>query len=364
MSKNLFRTEISKIAPYVPGKPISEVKKEFNIDKIDKLASNENPLGPSPKALKAIKEAINTVNIYPDAAAMDLRAKLADFYGLTINNVVVGSGGEQLLDFVARTFINPGDEAIMADVTFGLYSSSVTIMGGVPIKVPMIEFKHDFKQFVNAVNENTKLIYVCNPNNPSGNIMTAEEVNYLVDNVSKDIVIVFDEAYYEYAKINQEYPNSLEILKKRENTIILRTFSKVVGLAALRVGYVLTSEHISREMLKIKPVFNVNQLAQVAAIAALDDTEHINKTVQLNYKCMDLMTTYFDSKGYKYMPSNSNFIFVNIGVHSKEVFVELMKLGTIIRPGYLWGCDNWIRVSTGTIEQTKRFINNLQKILK
>ncbi len=362
--KELFRKEIKNVSPYVPGKPIEEVKKEYNIERIDKLASNENPLGPSPKALAAVKGVLDNINIYPDAGSADLRAAIAAFHGLESENIVVGSGGEQILDFIARTFINAGDQAIMAETTFGLYASSIAILGGVPVKVPMKDYKHDFAGFVAQINQHTKIIYVCNPNNPLGNIMTAKEISYLVEHVPQDIVIVFDEAYYEYAKVNPQYPDSLSILRGRPNTVILRTFSKIVGLAGLRVGYALTSKPIVSEMMKIKPVFNVNRIAQTAAIAALSDHQHIKNSVKLNYESLQLMENYFKRKGFEYVPPNANFVFVNVGKHSKIVFEELMKRGTIIRPGFLWGYDNWLRVSTGTLEQTERFIAALEEVLE
>ncbi len=364
MSKDLFRKELSILKPYVPGKPIEEVKKEYGIEEIEKLASNENPLGPSPKAIEAIKKEAEKVNIYPDASAMELRKELAKRYNLTYENIVVGNGGEQILKMIGETFINAGDEAIMADTTFGLYATSVMHMGGIPIKVPLKNYKHDFEAFIEKINDKTKVIFVCNPNNPLGNIMTENEMEYLFDNVPDDIVVVLDEAYYDYAKKNPDYPESLNILKRRPNTVILRTFSKVAGIAGVRVGLALTSKEIAIEMGKVKGVFNVNKLAQAAALGALKDDEHINNTVELNYKSIALMEEYFEKNNLEYIKSNSNFVFVNIGRDSRTVFEELMKKGIIIRPGFLWKWDNWLRVSTGTIEQTNKFISALDNILK
>lgn len=364
MSKSLFRKELSKLQPYVPGKPIEEVQKEYGLTDVVKLASNENQLGPSPKAVEAVRNELKNLNIYPDAGAMELRHALAKKYGLDYENIVAGNGGEQVLRVIAQTFINTGDEAIMAATTFDIYSNSVTHMGGIPVKIPLTEdYKHDFEAFIENINDKTKLIYVCNPNNPIPNIMTKEEVKYLVDNVPEDIVIVFDEAYYDFARVNPDYPETLEILNKRPNTIILRTFSKVSGLAAVRVGFALTSKEIATEMSKVKGVFNVNRLAQVAALAALEDQEHIDKTVELNYKSLEIMEEAFDDLGLEYVKSNANFTWVNIGTSSKIVFKELMKRGVIIRPGYLWGWDSWLRVSTGTVEQTEKFITELKAVL-
>ena len=363
MSKNLFRKELDLLRPYVPGKPIEEVKKEFGIEDIDKLASNENPLGPSPKALEAIKNELINIHIYPDAAVTALREKLAVKYDIGSDNIVVGNGGEHVLSVIAQTFINPGDEAIMASPTFDVYESNVTLMGGVPVKISLKNYKHDFEGFINKITDKTKIIYVCNPNNPVGNIMTKDEVNYLVSNVPEEVVIVFDEAYYDYAVINHDYPDTLSILKNRPNTVILRTFSKIAGLASLRVGYALTSSKIASQMGKVKGTFYVSRLAQVAAIASLEDNEHVEKTVDLNYSVLAMMEDYFIKKDLEYIKSNANFVFVNVNMDSRVVFQKLMQNGIIIRPGFLWNYDSWLRVSTGTIEQTKRFLSVLDKIL-
>ena len=364
MSRNLFRKELDLLRPYIPGKPIEEVQKEYNIDKIEKLASNENPLGPSPKAVEAIIREAKNINFYPDAYAMKLKEAIAEKVNLTHENIIVGNGGEQTLSMVAQTFINHGDEAIMADITFGLYETNVLNMGGVVVKLPLKNYKHDLDGFVEKINDKTKIIYICNPNNPMGNILTKYEINNFVAKVPKDIVILFDEAYYNYAKVNPEYPETTDVLAKRPNTIILRTFSKVGGIAGVRVGYILTSKEIATQIGKIKDVFNVNSLAQAAALAVLEDEEHIEKTVKLNYESLALMERYFDGNNLEYIKSNANFIFVNINMHSEPVFEELMKRGVIIRPGFLWGRDNWMRVSTGTIEQTEKFIKVLDGILK
>ena len=364
MTKSLFRKELSELKPYVPGKPIEEVKKEYGIDEVIKLASNENQLGPSPKAVEAIKKELNNINIYPDAGAMELRHELAKKYGLEYDNIVVGNGGEQLLQVIAQTFINPDDEALVAQTTFTILGNAVLHMGGHVVKVPLKDNKHDFEGFIKNINNKTKLIYVCNPNNPLGNIMTKDEVDYLVENVPNDVFIVFDEAYYDFAKVNSDYPESLDILKKRSNVIILRTFSKVTGIAGVRVGFALTSKEIATEMSKVKGTFNVNRLAQVAALGALKDQEHIEKTVELNYKSLGMMEDCFESLGLEYIKSNANFVFVNVNKNSKTVFEELMKRGVVIRPGYLWNWDNWLRISTGTIDQTKKLIKALKEVLQ
>lgn len=363
MSKSLFKKELSKLRPYVPGKPIEEVQKEYGIDEVVKLASNENQLGPSPKAVEAIKKELNNINIYPDPGVVELRRELANKHGLEVENIVVGNGGEQILQIIAETFINPGDELVTSSTTFTILGIWVEHMGGKNVTVPMENYKQNFKGYIEKINSNTKLIYVCNPNNPLGNIMTKDEVEYLVENVPEDVVLVFDEAYYDFAKVNPDYPETLEILKKRPNTIILRTFSKVTGIAGVRVGYILTSKEIATEMSKVKGTFNVNRLAQAAAMGALKDEEHINKTVELNYKSLGMMEECFESLGLEYIKSNANFVFVNVNRDSKVVSEELLKRGIIIKAGNIWGWDTWLRVSTGTVRQTEKFITELKAVL-
>lgn len=365
MSKKLFRKEVYSAKAYVPGKPVEDLKRELKIDKIEKLASNENPLGPSPKAMEYIENEIKNINMYPDSAAIKLREKLAEKHGVKIENIVVGSGGEELIKNIAETFINPGDEVMIATPTFGKYATDVSFLGGIVINIPLNkEYKQDVEKIIESVNEKTKLIFICNPNNPTGNIMTKSEQEYLIKNLPQDVVVVFDEAYYDYAIKNEEYPETLNILEERPNTIILRTFSKVAGIAAVRLGYLLTSQEICEAMYKIKLTFSVNRLAQAAALGALEDKEHIEKTVELNYKSLTLMEEYFDKNGFEYIKSSANFVFVNVNMDSKIVFQKLLEKGVIIRGGFLWGWNNWIRVSTGTVEQTKIFIDRLEEVLK
>lgn len=364
MSKSLFRNELSKLRPYVPGKPIEEVQKEYGIDEVVKLASNENQLGPSPKAMEAVKKQVENINVYPDPASMELRTKLAEKYGLEYDNIVVGNGGEQILQIISQTFIDAGDEVVSADTTFTILGIWAEHLGGKLVTVPIDGYKQDFKGMIGKISKNTKLIYVCNPNNPLGNIMTKDEVEYLVENVPDDIVIVFDEAYYDFAKVNPDYPESVDILKQRPNTIILRTFSKVTGIAGVRVGFALTSKEIATEMGKVKGTFNVNRLAQAAALGALEDEEHIKNTVEMNYKSLGMMEECFESLGLEYIKSNANFVFVNTGKNSNMVSEELLKRGIVVKAGSIWGWDTWLRVSTGTVKQTEKFTNALKEILK
>lgn len=361
---NLFRKELATLKKYVPGKPIEEVKREYGLTDIIKLASNENPLGPSPLAIQAIKDEAENVYMYPESTAPELREALGNKYNISPNQIMMGNGGEEILKYIAQTFVNEGDEAIMGIPSFGLYNISVSHMGGVPVEVPLTDrFEHDFDAMLDAITEKTKLIYICNPNNPTGNIMTAEKVHRFVQKIPRNIVLVLDEAYYDYAVKNPAYPDGIKIMQDRPNTVILRTFSKVAGLAGIRIGYIISSEKIISEMSKVKGVFNASRIAQAAGVAALKDVQHLEDTVELNYESLSLMVDCFERNGLDYIPSNANFIFVKTDQSSRVVYEELLKRGIIIRPGFLWAQENWNRVSTGTREQTLRFIAALEEII-
>ena len=363
MSKDLFRKELAKFQPYVPGKPIEEVKREFGLDRIEKLASNENQLGPSPLAVEAIQKAAHEINFYPEATAYELKQELAADLDVKEENLVIGNGGEELLQIIAQTFINEGDEVVVASPSFGIYNTTVGLLGGVIHSVPFKKNQYDFEGMLAKVSERTKLFYVCSPNNPTGNIATEKEIKTLLEKLPEDVVLVLDEAYYEFAAANPEYPDGVQILKNRPNTVVLRTFSKVSGIAGVRVGYVITSEELAAGMNKIKLTFDVNRLAQEAARGALRDKAHTKKTVELTKASIDMMEAYFEKKGLEYIKSYANFVFVDVKLHSKGVFEELMKKGVIIRPGYFWGWDNWIRVSAGTLDQTEFFLKKLEEVI-
>jgi histidinol-phosphate aminotransferase len=362
---NIFRKELSGLKEYVPGKPIEDVMREYGLTSIVKLASNENPLGPSSKAIEAIKKEAERVNIYPDGQALDLRKKLADKHGLKLEEIIIGSGGEQILKLIAHTFVNEGDEVIFAAPSFALYDIMSSHMGAKCHSVPLTKaFKHDFKAFKELISDKTKVVYICNPNNPTGNIMTKEEVMNFIKVLPESCVLILDEAYFEYAKHDPNYLDGLEILKNRPNTVVVRTFSKVAGLAGLRIGYAFSSAEIIREMTKVKGVFNANRLGQVAALASLEDEEHIEKTIALNKASLDKMKAFFNENKMSYVPSHTNFIFVNINMSSKVAYEALLKLGVIIRPGFLWGQENYIRVSSGTLEETDIFLEALKQIIQ
>lgn len=362
MKKELFRKELAGFQSYVPGKSAEEVQEEYGLTEIAKLASNENQFGPSPKAVEAVCKAASEINYYPDPFAFGLRKALGVKLNVKPENIVVGSGGEEMISIIAHTFLNAGDEVVMADPTFGIYQTTALLLGAKPVSVSYKNCRCDVNGMVNAVTDKTKLFYLCSPNNPTGDILTDEDLDYVFSHVPEDVVIIIDEAYYEFAKENPAYPDSLKRLEKRENVVVLRTFSKVCGLAGVRVGYVITSPVIAGEMGKVKQTFNVNRLAQAAALGALQDEEHIQKTVAGNARSLDMLYEFFTEMQYEYIPSNANFVFVNVHLDSALIFEELQKRGVIVRPGCAWGWKTWLRVSTGTEEQTQMFIRRMREI--
>ncbi|MGF7058367.1 histidinol-phosphate transaminase [Brassicibacter mesophilus] len=354
-----FREELKELSPYKPGKPIDDVKREYGLTEVIKLASNENPLGCSPKAIEAIKEAFQNLALYPDGNCTLLKKALSDKLNLNENQIILSSGSDEVIDLIAKTFINKGDEAIMADITFPRYIATTKMMGGKPVIVPLKDWTHDLNGMLDKITEKTKLIWLCNPNNPTGTMFSEEKLISFLDKVPQNIVVVYDEAYNEYVT-KDDYPkDSISLLEKYPNILILRTFSKIYGLAALRVGYTMASEEIIENINKIRGPFNVNSLAQAAALAALEDQDFIKESFRINKEGKEYLYDEFSKMNLEYAPSETNHIFVNVEKDANEVFIELQKKGMIIRPMV----GTWIRVSIGTMEQNKMFIKLLKNLL-
>lgn len=354
-----FRPEIKDLVPYKPGKPIADVKKEYGLTEVIKLASNENPLGSSPKAKDAIKACLDNLNLYPDGNATDLRAALANYLKIKPSQVLPSSGSDEMVDMISKTFINQGDEIIMADVTFPRYLTTAKMMGGNPIIIPLKDFTYDLDGIKAAVTTKTKIIWLCNPNNPTGTMFTEGALIDFLNAIPSNIVVVYDEAYNEYVT-RDDYPkDSMQLLDKYPNIIIMRTFSKVYGLAALRVGYTIASEDIINSINKIRGPFNVNTLAQAAAIAALEDTDFLKESYRVNKEGKEYLYKAFEEMGIWYAPSEANHIFLDAKKDCQLIFTELQKRGMIIRPMY----GTFIRVSIGTMEQNKKFIELFKEVL-
>lgn len=354
------REEIEGLRLYTPGKPIEKVKKEYGIDSVIKLASNENPLGPSPKAVNAIKNYLNCVSLYPDSNSTELKQSLAKAFNVNANQILPANGSDELTDLLAKAFIEPDDEVIMADITMTRYYTTTLMMSGKPVIVPLKDWTNNLDEMLSSITNKTKMICLCNPNNPTGTIFNNDKFEHFLSNVPKDILVVCDESYREFVE-DPSYPiNSTRFLSKYNNLVIIRTFTKIYGLAGLRIGYGISSPNIIEILNKIRCPFNVNLLAQTAATAAIDDTEFVKKCYNLNIEGKSYLYKQFDILNLEYQKTESNHIWVKSIIDSTITSTELQKKGVIIRP---FG-GNWFRVSIGTMEQNEKFIFELKNLYK
>jgi histidinol-phosphate aminotransferase len=363
MRKTVKRSCLENITPYVPGKPIEEVERELGLSDVIKMASNENPLGPSPLAVKAIEEYLPKISFYPDGNSYYLKSALAGHFNLQEENIVTGNGADELIILIGAAYLNPGDEIIMAQPSFSEYEFSARLMDAVPVHVPCKDFRHDLKAMAAAVTDKTKVIFICNPNNPTGTIVTHKELEQFLMELPSGILVVLDEAYNEYVG-DPSYPHSLEFLKQGFNVLILRTFSKIYGLAGLRIGYGLAGEEVITDLNTVREPFNVNSLAQIAARAALNDQEHLNAVRKVNTSGKEYLEREFTRMGLFHLPTEANFVFVDVGVDSRELFRKLLHKGVIIRTGDIFGYPQFIRVSIATEEANRRFIKALDECLQ
>lgn len=361
-AKKLARKGILEIASYIPGRSIEEVQKEFGAKKWTKLASNENLLGPSPRALIAIRKELAHIYLYPEGPCTVLRKALAERFAIPERMIVISNGADNVILMIANAFVNEGDEVVMADPTFPVYTNATQIMGGKPIKVKLKDFTHDLDGMLKRVSQKTKLVFVCNPNNPTGTTVSVEALNVFLSRLPKRVIVVLDEAYGDFVE-DAFYPNGLDYVKQRRQVIVLRTFSKVYGLAGLRIGYALGREDLVNCLYQVRDPFPVHRLAQVAALAALNDDEHAIKSVQLVYEGRRYFYKELDRMGLFYVPSEANFIFIDFKKDSQRVFQAFLKEGIIIRPGRIWGYPTFARVTIGRMEDNRRFIKALKKIL-
>jgi histidinol-phosphate aminotransferase len=362
MGKQIYRQTIMSIKPYVPGKPVEEVERELGISDVIKLASNENPLGPSPAAMQALHELAPKVSAYPDGNCYYLKNALAAQLGFGAENLIVGNGSDEIIKLIAEAFLEPGEEAVVADPTFSEYDFAVKVMGGKTITVPAVNMTHDLPSMAAAVTERTKLVFVCNPNNPTGTIVRRAEVGKLLDSLPEGVIVVFDEAYYEYV-VDREYPQTLEYVRQDRDVIVLRTFSKIYGLAGLRVGYGVARPELIGYLSRVKEPFNVNMPGQAAALAALGDNEHLARSRALNAEGKSFLTTEFTRLGLTFAPTEANFLWVNIAADCRKVFAELLRRGVIVRTGDIFGAPDTIRVTIGTPEQNRRLVSTLHEVL-
>jgi histidinol-phosphate aminotransferase len=362
-AERLARKGIFKITSYIPGKSIEEVQKEFGGKKWIKLASNENLLGPSPKAVAAIRKELRNIYLYPEGPCTVLRQALARKFSLPEEMVVISNGADNLILMIACAFVDEGNEVVMAAPTFSVYTNVTQIMGGRPIKVRLKDFTHDLDSMLKKINRKTKLVFICNPNNPTGTTISQKSFDHFLSKLPKQVIVVLDEAYGDFVE-DSFYPNGLDYIKERKQVILLRTFSKVYGLAGLRIGYALGREDLVDCLYQVRDPFPVHRLAQVAAVAALNDEDHAIKSIQLVYEGKRYLYKELDKMGLSYVPSQANFIFIDFEKDSEEVFQALLREGIIIRPGKIWDYPTFARVTIGRMEDNQRFIKALKKIFK
>ena len=351
--------DIAKLVPYSPGKPLDELERELGIHGAVKLASNENPLGPSPKALAALDEGKETVHLYPDGGAHDLTRALADRWKVSGNQIVVGNGSDEIISLLVKTFVSPGEEAVMADHTFVMYKLAVTGGHGVCVEVPLKDWRHDLPAMARAVTGRTRVVFVCNPNNPTGTMVTRDEVREFMAAVPDDVIVVFDEAYYEYVR-DPHYPDTLDYVRQNRPVVVLRTFSKIYGLAGLRIGYGITTPEIVEYLHRVRNPFNANTLAQFAARAALGDERHVAASRALNEAEMASVDNGLRALGLAPLPSQANFLFFDTHRNGRDVFDRLLREGIIIR--HLGG--SMLRVTIGRPEENRRFLKALSNVME
>ena len=355
---------LDPIETYVPGKPIEDVKRELGIDDVIKLASNENPNGVSPKALSAMREALASVNLYPDGGSYKLRTALAEHFGLEMDQVAVGSGADDLILEISMAYLDQGDEVIGSRSSFPMYDIYAHVMRATPVKTPLAPgYRVDLAAMISAITDRTKLMYVCNPNNPTGTIVTGAELDSFISRVPEHILVVLDEAYIEMVD-DDAFPDSFSYLHEgRRNIIVLRTFSKAYGLAGIRVGYGFGHVDAIAPLLKVKPAFNVSVPAQAAGIAALQDTEFLERSVRMNRSGRQTLYREFTRLGLEYAESHTNFVLVRIGPDADAVQQALLHEGVIVRPCRIYDLPEFLRVSIGTEKENERLIRELERLL-
>ncbi len=357
---NLAHTWLRDLVSYEPGKPIEDVARELGLEPSDiiKLASNENPLGPSPRALAAMREAIERAHFYPDGGSYYLREAIAAKFGFERGNVILGCGSNEIIEFIGKAFLNPGDDIIAARHAFVVYKLMATLFGARTIEVPDPGFAHDLDGMLAAITPRTKEVFIANPNNPTGTLLSQAEIDGFMARVPERVIVIFDEAYHEFLP---EPPDTLKFARAGRNVVVLRTFSKIQGLASLRVGYGLARREIIDVLQKTRQPFNSNGIAQAAALAALADEEHQRRTRELTWQGRDFLQKEFAAMGLEFVPSHANFVLVRVG-DGRAVFDALLKKGVIVRDMNAYGLPEWIRVSIGTMPHNERFLAELKAL--
>lgn len=363
---------VKSLHPYQPGKPIEELQREYGVSNVIKLASNENPLGPSAKVIEVLSREFEELARYPDGNGFNLKQMLSEKHNISMNRITLGNGSSDPLEFVVRVFTQPGDEVLFSEHAFAMYPIVTQAASATAIVAPAKEWGHDLDAMAKRISERTRVIFIANPNNPTGTWLGEEELEAFISNVPESVIVVVDEAYFEYAIDPalgaSDYPDASRWLDKFPNLVVTRTFSKAYGLAGLRVGYSMSHPDLANLMNRIRPPFNVNSMALAAACAGLEDTEHVSKAVSLNAQEMTRVTETFTQMGLEYIPSVGNFVCVNVGNPSigrtaAAVYDALLHEGVIVRPVANYGMPDFLRVTLGLPEENTQFLNALAKVL-
>ena len=353
---------IKDLIPYVPGKPVEELERELGISDAIKIASNENPVGPSPLATEAVKKHLNQTNRYPDGDCYYLKQKLSSFLGVETNNLIIGNGSNEIIELIARTYLSKNDEAIFGENAFIVYPIVTQAVGAKSVVSPMRNLTHDLDDISKRITAKTKVIFLANPNNPTGTIFNCKAFEKFLELVPDEIIVLIDEAYFEYVD-TLDYPDSLRYRDKKPNLITVRTFSKIYGLAGYRIGYGVASKEMISYLNRVREPFNVNSLAQIAAMSALDDIEHVKKSKQINDIGLEYICGELDNLGVSYTPSFTNFVLIDLKQDPKDIYNNLLRRGVIVRPVGIYGLKTHLRVTVGLEKENKRFVDALKEVL-
>jgi histidinol-phosphate aminotransferase len=359
----LARKGILNLKPYVPGKPIEEVQRELGLNELIKLASNENSNGPSPEVMRAVEAELGNIFRYPDPPCSLLKGAIAKRVGITEEMVTLANGCDNVIFMIGAAFINEGDEVIMAEPTFPVYESVTRIMGGNPVAVPLKNHTHDVDGMAERIGPRTKLVFLCNPNNPTGTLIPKEELLRFLAGLPDHVIVILDEAYFDYVS-ERDYPGGTSLLGGDLNLIVLKTFSKIYGLAGLRIGFAVARGDLIGVVERVREPFPVNRIAQAAALAALSDEKHAEGVLRTNEEGKTFLYGEFERLKIDYVPTQANFVFVDFKRDSRKIYDALLKEGVIIRPGFIWDYPTSGRVTIGTMEENRRFIEKLQKVLR
>lgn len=355
---------LDKIEPYVPGKPIEEVQREYGLQDVIKLASNENPLGPSPRAVAAMREALVRVNVYPDGQSYYLRQAIARYLDLDPDQVTVGNGADGIIVQTCLAYLEEGDEVVVSRSSFPVYDVYTHVMRATLVKTPLRGYGIDLEAMAQAINERTKIVFVCNPNNPTGTVVTAPEVEEFLTAVPDHVLVVFDEAYYEFVDTDA-FPDTLRYVREgRQNVLTIRTFSKVYGLAGIRLGYAAAVPEVLAPLNAVREPFAVNLLAQAAGLAVLEDEDFLRASVMANRAGRHFLYREFERLGLFAVRSHTNFVLVRVGPRAGQVARALLERGIIVRPCGAYDLDEFLRVTVGSAEQNARLIAALEEILR